>query len=158
MKLNELKNLLTTHSERQFQVQLPDGSPVPLSFHVTEVGRVHKAFIDCGGTERETTTCQLQVWVGPDHEHRLETGKMAQILKKAQGFFPSEDIPVEIEYEDGVISQYTIEGYQVREDAVVLDLASKHTDCLARELCGVAAAPTRNEEVAAGCCGGGGCK
>jgi Family of unknown function (DUF6428) len=158
MNLKDLKTLLTLHSHRLFQVQLPDGSPVPLSFHVTEVGRVHKAFIDCGGTQRESTTCQLQIWVGQDYEHRLETGKMAQILKKAESFFSSEDLPVEIEYEDEVISQYTVEGYQVREDAVVLKLAYKHTDCLAKELCGVAIGPTEREEVSIGCCGGGGCK
>lgn len=158
MKLNELKHLLTTHSDRLFQVQLPDGSPVPVSFHVTEVGRVHKTFIDCGGTRRETATCQLQVWVGPDDDHRLEAGKMVQILKKAESFLLSEDLPVEIEYEDTVISQYTLEGYQVRDHAVVLNLAHKHTDCLARELCGVAAGPKDKEEAPSGCCGGGGCK
>ncbi|MEI7863404.1 MAG: DUF6428 family protein, partial [Planctomycetota bacterium] len=36
---------------------LPDKSFVPAHFHITEVGRVQKDFIDCGGTVRSATTC-----------------------------------------------------------------------------------------------------
>lgn len=137
MTLHELKILLREHGNRLFQLRLPDGSPVPVSFHVTEVGRVSKTFIDCGGTLRESTVCQLQVWIGEDVDHRLEAGKAAAILEKAKAFLPDESIPVEIEYEDRVISQYTIEGHESREDAVILNLAHKHTACLAPELCKV---------------------
>ena len=54
MNLAELKSLLTEHSQRHFRIALPDGGTVPVSFHVTEVGRLHKTFLDCGGTLRET--------------------------------------------------------------------------------------------------------
>lgn len=83
MKLSKLKSLLMAHADRFFRIRLPDGGGVPVSFHVTEVGRVQKAFLDCGGTLRETTTCQIQIWVGEDYDHRIETGKMASILGKA---------------------------------------------------------------------------
>ena len=139
MTLRELKDLLRAHSGGFFRLQLPDGSPVPVSFHVTEVGRVHKTFLDCGGTLRETLACQLQVWVGDDFDHRIETGKMAAILEKAAAYLPDDSIPVEVEYEDRVISQYTITGATVAADAVVLNLAHKHTECLAPELCGLPA-------------------
>lgn len=139
MKLSELKLLLNEHSVRFFRIRLPDGASVPVSFHVTEVGRMHKTFIDCGGTLRESTTCQLQIWVGEDYEHRIETGKMAGILNKAKSILPDDSVPVEIEYEDRVISQYTITGHEVLDDAVVLVLANKHTECLAMELCGLPA-------------------
>lgn len=137
MNLSELKSLLSGHSDRFFRIALPGGSAVPVSFHVTEVGRVHKTFFDCGGKLRESITCQLQIWVGADYDHRIETGKMARILDKAKVFLPDDSVPVEIEYEDRVISQYTIAGHQLTEDAVILELAHKHTDCLAPELCGV---------------------
>jgi hypothetical protein len=137
MILSELKSLLADYPDRSFRLRLPDGDPVPVSFHITEVGRVNKSFLDCGGTLRETITCQLQVWVGPDYEHRIETGKMAGIFKKAGALLPDESLPVEIEYEDRVISQYTIEGHEVTDDAVILTLAHKHTECLAPELCGL---------------------
>ena len=131
---------------------------MPVSFHVTEVGRLHKTFLDCGGTLRETTTCQLQIWVGQDYDHRIETGKMASILGKAKSILPDDNVPVEIEYEDRVISQYTIEGHDLNDDAVILTLAHKHTECLAPELCGL---PPLNRLPAMGgkssCCGPSGC-
>ena len=158
MKLSELKSLLDEHSDRFFRIQLPDGSPVPLSFHVTEVGRVQKTFLDCGGTLRETLACQLQIWVGQDYNHRIETGKMAAILRKAAAYIPDESIPVEVEYEERVISQYTIEDHDLTDDAVVLKLAHKHTECLAPELCGL---PSFDRLPAIGgknpCCGPAGC-
>lgn len=137
MKLSELKSLLTEHSDRFFRIALPDGNAVPMSFHVTEVGRLQKTFLDCGGKLREATTCQLQIWVGEDYNHRIETGKMGAILEKAKTLLPDDAIPVEIEYEDRVISQYTVQGHALTDDAVILTLAHKHTECLAPELCGL---------------------
>ncbi len=158
MKLAELKSLLAEHSDRYFRIRLPDGGAVPVSFHVTEVGRMHKTFLDCGGTLRETTTCQLQIWVGEDYEHRIETGKMAGILGKAKSILPDDSVPVEIEYEDRVISQYTVISHEMMEDSVVLILAHKHTECLAPELCGL---PAIGRLPAIGsksnCCGPSGC-
>ncbi|HSJ02969.1 MAG TPA: DUF6428 family protein, partial [Verrucomicrobium sp.] len=124
-------------------------------FHVTEVGRVHKTFLDCGGTLREVVTCQLQVWVGEDYQHRIETGKMAAILEKARPYLPDETVPVEVEYEDDVISQYVIEDHDLRADAVVLILEHKHTDCLAKDRCilpGNGADGAESRCSTAGCC------
>ncbi len=137
MILSELKTLLNDYADRYFRIQLPDGAAIPVSFHITEIGRVEKTFIDCGGQLREKTTCQLQVWVGEDYDHRIETSKMAGILKKAGSIFSDEAIPVEIEYEDRVISQYTIDSHNITDESVVLILANKHTECLAPELCGL---------------------
>lgn len=160
MNLSELKKLLADHGERFFRIRMPDGSPIPVSFHVTEVGRVQKTFLDCGGTLREAVTCQLQLWVGSDFDHRIETEKMATILKKAETYLPDESVPVEVEYEDKVISQYTIAGHEVTGQAVILNLAHKHTECLAPELCGllpvqepIVKLPTTNGS----CCGPKGC-
>ncbi len=137
MTLSELKTLLGDYTDRYFRIQMPDGGAIPLSFHITEVGIVEKTFIDCGGQLRKKTTCQLQVWVGEDYDHRIETSKMAGILKKAESILPDGTVPVEIEYEDRVISQYTIAAHEVADESVVLKLANKHTECLAPELCGL---------------------
>jgi hypothetical protein len=157
MKLSDLNSLLTEHSQRFFRIALPDGNAVPVSFHVTEVGRLDKTFLDCGGKLRETTTCQLQIWVGEDYDHRIETGKMASILDKAKALLPDDSIPVEIEYEDRVISQYTIEGHELTDEAVVLQLAHKHTECLAPELCGLPSLRLPAIGGNAACCGPDGC-
>jgi len=157
MILSELKSLLAEYSQRHFRLALPDGSAVPVSFHITEVGFVHKTFLDCGGKLRERSCCQLQVWVGEDYDHRIETEKMASILEKAKTLFSDDGVPVEIEYEDCVISQYTIDGFELTNDAVVLRLEHKHTECLAPELCGL---PSIGRLPAIGskssCCGPGG--
>lgn len=159
MILSELKSLLARNTDRHFRLRMPDGSPVPVSFHITEVGRVHKTFLDCGGSLRERTTCQLQVWVGEDHDHRIETRKMAGILEKGEFLLPDGNVPVEIEYEDSVISQYTIEGHEITGDAVVLILANKHTECLAPELCGLRTPDLRLPPIVgkSNCCAPGGC-
>ena len=135
MKLKQLKALLDANPNKQFFIQLPDTKQVPVSFHVTEVGLVNKTFIDCGGKVHSVQTCQLQVWVGDDIDHRLETGKLATILGIARSIVPDDDIDLEIEYEDALISQYPITEAVVSEEAVTLYLTTKHTDCLAKELC-----------------------
>ncbi len=159
MRLKTLKQLLAEHPQHFFRLRLPDDSDVPVSFHITEVGRIDKTFLDCGGTRREKTTCQLQVWVGKDFEHRIETEKMAGILQKGASLLPDESIPVEIEYEDRVISQYTIDGHEITTDAVILQLAHKHTECLAPELCGLDMPTLRLPAIGSKppCCGPEGC-
>lgn len=162
MTLATLKQLLADHPQHHFRLRLPDSSDVPVSFHITEVGRIDKTFLDCGGQLREKTTAQLQVWVGKDYEHRIETEKMAGILKKGDAVLPDASVPVEIEYEDRVISQYTIEGHEIASDAVTLQLAHKHTECLAPELCGLEMPSLRLPSIdgktdPSPCCGPEGC-
>ncbi len=58
MKISELKNILKGSQELTFK--LPDGSLVPNHFHVTEVGKIDKNFIDCGGTIRQEQVVNFQ--------------------------------------------------------------------------------------------------
>ena len=48
MNVGELRAVLTNHPDAALHLMLPDGDFVPAHFHVTEVGRVQKDFIDCG--------------------------------------------------------------------------------------------------------------
>jgi hypothetical protein len=135
MKLKELKALLDNNSKKQFLLKLPNDKEVPQSFHITEVGFVTKSFIDCGGKRHIVETCQLQVWIGPDIDHRIETDKMRKILEVSASVLPNDLLDVEVEYEDQVISQYPISKAVITEASVTLCLTTKHTDCLAKELC-----------------------
>ena len=138
MKLHQFSALLEAHPEKPFHLILPGENVVPASFHITEVGHVTKKFIDCGGKRHTAQSCQLQVWLGSDADHRLHAGKMAGVLNlaRAKGILPDgEDLDVEIEYEDAVLSQYPIASCAVTNSAVVLHLTLKHTDCLAKESC-----------------------
>ncbi len=147
MKLRDFKALLESNREKQFLLQLPSRDTVPMSFHITEVGYVDKTFIDCGGKVHSQQTCQLQAWVGDDEDHRLNAGKMADILRLAQKIVPDNDVDLEVEYEDTAISQYTVSESEVTDTSVTLLLASKHTDCLAKSIC---CSPTSTES---SCCG-----
>jgi hypothetical protein len=157
MKLSTFTALLREHPGKHFRLVLPSSEAVPVSFHITEVAHVQKRFIDCGGKFHTTHTCQLQAWVGPDADHRLQAGKMARVLELAKVVLPEgQDLDIEVEYEDVTISQYTVAGHSVTDDAVVLNLASKHTDCLAKESCLPTLTMAPGAAAATGaCCGGG---
>lgn len=161
MTLAEFKSLLARDPEQLLRLRLPGGQAVPVSFHITEVGQVTKNFIDCGGTRRTTSTCQLQAWVGQDADHRIHAGKLLGILHKAAPLLSSDELPVEIEYEHGLISQYPVTGAETVDGALVFSLATKHTDCLAPELCtprhAVPAMFRSAFAPPAPCCGPGGC-
>ncbi len=155
MNLSQFTDLLRTHPDKPFHLVLPGANAVPVSFHITEIGLVTKKFIDCGGKVHTVQTCQLQAWLGTDTDHRLLAGKMAGALNQAaaKGVLPAgEDMEVEFEYEDQTISQYPVADYTVTDEAVVLALAAKHTDCLAKESC-LPSLPMMPGAAPAGCCG-----
>jgi hypothetical protein len=137
MNVTELQAQLEAHPEAALHLRLPDGSFVPPHFHVTEVGRIRKDFIDCGGTRRAVQSCSLQLWVADDTGHRLKAGKLAAILRLAAPLLEQEPLPVELEYEDAVISQYPLEAIEITPMGLLFALGGKHTDCLAKEKCGI---------------------
>lgn len=158
MKLTEFRSLLTQHREKPFRLLLPRGEAVPLAFHITEVAHVAKRFIDCGGKLHTDETVQFQAWVGEDADHRLTAPKLLGILEKSDAaVLPPNagELPVTVEYEDGLISQYPVDGYAVEDGAVVLWLGTRHTDCLAREIC--IAPRAAAEPAATPCCCSGQC-
>jgi hypothetical protein len=151
MKLDEFKRVLLATPGTGLRFVLPGGEAIPEDFHVTEVGHVAKRFIDCGGTVREGSACVLQVWVARnDADHRLGAGRLASILDMARTVVPSDDLEVEVEYEAGEISQYPVLGAEVSDERIVFRLGRKHTDCLAREACGLE--PCGSGAPADGCC------
>lgn len=148
MTIAEFKNQLRQSPAAALPFQLPDGGLIPVHAHVTEVGRVDKTFVDCGGTLRRVNSCLLQTWVADDTEHRLAPGKLADILDRAAGILQSDELPVEIEYEDFVVSQFPVSAAEAVNDALVFSLVTKHTDSLAKEAC----IPQPDA-----CCAGSGC-
>ena len=155
MKLRDFKEHLLTNPAGPVGFVFDDGEFVPSHFHVTEVGHVAKSFIDCGGTVRNVAHVQLQVWLGHDDDHRLTAGKLAKIIELAKPLIPDEDLDVEVEYEGCVISQYTVGGASHVDGRLVFQLGDKHTDCLAKEACGIQ--PAGSATAGSGCCGGSSC-
>lgn len=137
MTVAELRAALLAGPDQPLHLMLPDGDFVPAHFHITEVGRVQKDFIDCGGTARSAVTCLLQVWVAHDTEHRLVAGKLADILKLAAPLLKTDDLAVEVEYERDAVSQFPIAAAEMTPMGVLFHLGRKHTDCLAPDKCGI---------------------
>jgi hypothetical protein len=152
MTLTDFKAILAAHPNKTMRFVLPNGKSIPPSYHITEVGRVQKDFIDCGGTVRSSVACVLQAWVAAnDEEHRLEAGKLGAILEMAAKLLPDSSLPVEVEYEAPVISQFSIGISEVDSGGIVFHLENKHTDCLAKESCGLEASSCCSTEETS-CC------
>lgn len=154
MTLHEFHTLLGNHSDKALKLLLPGGESVPQSFHVTEVGRVQKTFLDCGGRLHQTDVCQIQAWVGSDEDHRLAVGKLLKIFEKSALILPGAGSPIEIEYEQGLLSQYPIAGYEITAKEILFQLEKKHTDCLAKDIC---LPPAKADQGNASCQGSGCC-
>jgi len=126
----------------------PDGDPIEAHFHVTEVGRVQRDFVDCGGTVRRTLNCLLQTWVGDDVDHRITAGKLLKAFAHAAPVLGGEDLPVELEYEACNVIQFAVVAVEREPERLVVRLGGKHTDCLAKDVC----LPSAEKSAGAGCC------
>ena len=146
MTVDQLIGALTANPG-PIHLMLPDGGFVPAHFHVTEVGRVQKDFIDCGGTVRSSKACVLQVWVADDTHHRLDAGKLARVVQLAAPLLDGTDLPVEVEYDAGYITQLPVTAAEATPAGLLFHLGGKHTACLAPDRCGVGGAAG-----APGCC------
>jgi hypothetical protein len=151
MRIADLKQTLAGLTTIRFR--LPDGTLLPSHFHVTEVGRVSKQFIDCGGVERHETVANFQLWEAGDYDHRLAPQKFLHILQLAERMLGSEDLEVEVEYQ-----QATIGKFGLAFDGTDFLLAPRYTACLAADACGIPAfGLTLPQLPTAGCTPGGGC-
>ncbi|MBS3738741.1 DUF6428 family protein [Mesohalobacter halotolerans] len=131
MTLAEIKNNLKKIETLKFI--LPDGTQVPSHFHVTEVGKVTKHFIDCGGTERFQNVINFQLWTADDVDHRLQAEKLNSIISLSEKKLNlDENAQIEVEYQG-----QTIETYGLDFEDEEFKLIPQQTDCLAKDKCGI---------------------
>jgi hypothetical protein len=130
MKLSEIKMHLKNAETVNFQLE--NGTPVPLHFHVTEVGVITKHFIDCGGTVRKETVANFQLWSANDVEHRLQPIKLLNIIQLSEEKLGMQDLEIEVEYQADTIGKYDLDF-----NGKNFVLGSKKTACLALDSCGI---------------------
>ena len=135
LRVSELRAVLAAAPGLPITVIWTDGEPIEAQFHVTEVGRVQKDFVDCGGTVRRVVTCLLQTWVGDDTDHRITGGKLLKAFDYAAPVLGGEDLPVELEYEACNVVQLRVVSIIAEAGRLVIQLGGKHTDCLAKDVC-----------------------
>lgn len=137
MKLSEVKNILSQLEKIAFQ--LPNGELVPNHFHVTEVGKITKNFIDCGGTLRKEEVANFQLWNANDYDHRLHPEKLVNIIELSEKVLEMGDLEIEVEYQADTISKFGLDF-----NGTNFLLTAKQTDCLAKDQCGL---PVENQKL-----------
>ena len=136
MKLSQVKSILKQLDTISFQ--LPDGELVPNHFHVTEVGKITKHFIDCGGTERNEEVVNFQLWNANDYDHQLHPEKLLNIIELSENRLKIGDLDIEVEYQANTIGKFGLDF-----DGKHFILTSKQTDCLAKDKCNIPVEKTK---------------
>ena len=130
MTLSEIKLKLKTLETIAFE--LPNGQLVPSHFHITEVGKITKDFIDCGGAIRHEEVLNFQLWEANDYNHRLHPEKLLNIIELSQKTLNIQDLEIEVEYQGDTIRKFGLDF-----NGKHFLLTTKQTACLAIESCGI---------------------
>ncbi len=153
MQTRTFHHHLAAHPDAELLLLLPDGQPLPAHAHITEVGRVERRFLDCGGSDHRTVVTSLQAWVADDVDHRLRAGKLAAILALAEPILDDPAAPVEIECQQDTLSRYGVEDAVIVAGRLTIRLSLILADCLAKDVC----LPPPTPANPASCCAGSGC-
>lgn len=129
MTIEEIKYHLSNLKTIAFQ--LPNGNLVPNHFHVTEVGKVTKHFIDCGGTLRNEVVANFQLWEANDYDHHLHPEKLLNIIELSDKLLNLGNLDIEVEYQGETIGKYGLDF-----NGTNFLLTVKNTTCLAQDSCG----------------------
>ena len=131
MKIIDFKNSLIYLNKIQFA--LPNGKLIPEYFHITEMGKKTKNYIDCGNTIREEKYISFQIWYAQDYDHRLSNEKLLKIITASEPLFQNENLEIEVEYQ--LDMSIGIFGLDLKNN--IFHLIPKETTCLANDHCGI---------------------
>lgn len=150
MKISLIKSILKEVKHIEFR--LPNGDLLPEHFHVTEIGKISKHFIDCGGTVRKEEVANFQLWHANDYNHRLHPEKLLDIIKLSEKILGLEDLDIEVEYQGNTIGKYRLDF--VNGNFLLTNI---QTDCLAKDNCGIPAQELSVAQAASCCSPDSGC-
>jgi len=148
MTVAEFRAALAGRPGLALRFRLPTGSLSPVHAHLTEVARVEKRFVDCGGTVRTQVSARLQVWAADDTEHRMGCAKALAILGRGESLLGSDQLPLEVEMDFPLLTAFPVLGSVVEDGALVFLLGTTKADCLAPEVC----VPPTACRPGSGCC------
>lgn len=135
--ISDLIEILESGSIEKIAPLLPDGEQVPAHFHVTEIARFQKDFIDCGGTVRQSRYAQIQILTATDFAHRLSAKKLLGILRASAGILGDEELPLVAEYGPKTAVSYPVSALEVVDGVLTLRMETPSTACLAPDTCGL---------------------
>ncbi len=135
LTLEDFRKSLAASPGLGLRFRLPTGGLTPIHLHLTEVARVEKRFIDCGGTVRTDVSARLQLWTADDTDHRVGCAKAIQILGRGADLVGSTDLPMEVEFDFPLLTLFTVVGAVVEGNERIFLLEGKKADCLAPDVC-----------------------
>jgi len=147
MTLADFRRALSANPGLGLRFRLPTGGLTPIHLHLTEVARVEKRFIDCGGTVRTEVSARLQLWAADDTDHRVGCAKALQVLARGAELVGSTALPLEVEYDFPLLTVFPVLGSVVEGGERIFLLGARRADCLAPEICVPKAC-----QPGAGCC------
>ncbi|MAT72999.1 MAG: hypothetical protein CMJ58_26245 [Planctomycetaceae bacterium] len=157
MNLTQFRDALAAHPAHGLRFVINDRAAIADHFHVTEVGRVEKRFVDCGGQPRTTVACVLQTLVAHDTDHRLTTDKLAGIMRLVEQLDLPDDAPVEVEHQERSVSIDAVDSCAATDGVLTFRLSPKQTACLAEDACGLGQPAPGLPVLGGNCCGDSGC-
>ena len=156
MDFESLKQSLAADPDKNIVFRFRSGQLLPEHFHVTEVGRVTKDFVDCGGTRRAVESCVLQTLVADDTDHRLTAGKLLSILEKSSVLGIDAGSTVDMEVQQETVSIFSVGALAdggADSPALTFQLTPKQTECLAPDKCGIESLTVLGDDCSGpGCC------
>jgi hypothetical protein len=135
MSLGDFRQALAASPQLGLRFRLPTGGLTPIHLHLTEVARVEKRYIDCGGTIRTDVSARLQLWAADDTDHRVGCAKALQVLDRGAGLVGATDVPLEVEHDFPFLTVFPVVGSVVEGGERIFLLAAKQADCLAPDVC-----------------------
>lgn len=130
MTLKEFKQHLK--NESTLNIYDANGLPLQPHYHLTEIGLSTKKFVDCGGTYREEEKVSLQLWYGPDTDHRLSVEKLIRIIEIGEEKLGINEQELELEYQGATIGKFGLD-----KSTLGFQLVNTQTACLAEDACGI---------------------
>lgn len=153
MNINQLKENLQSLQEIHFAMS--DGSDVPAHVHLTELGKITKNYIDCGGTHRAEEYVTFQLWYADDTAHRLTPSKILHILELGAPLRLNTDAEIRVEYQTA--QSLAVFGLSFQKGKFILE--ALQTNCLAPDACGIPTPKPKRKlaDLNKGCQPGSGC-
>lgn len=164
MNTQEFLELLKLNQNKDLMFEYHPGKFVGANYHITEVKNISVESVDCGAGTDSWKETVVQLWESPkemDKKEFMSSYKALGILNKVNRMYPMiQDAELKIEYSNSTFhtAQLFVQGYSLRENALILHLSVKKTDCKAKETCGVPVESSENQkELANSCAPGSGC-
>ena len=155
MDLKTFCQILDQSGELHLCFVISPGEQIAPHFHVTEIGKVNKDFVDCGGIRHKVESCVLQTLVANDTDHRLSAKTLAGIVRLADKLDIDKSSEVEVELQGRSIETWRIADHAFSATELRFTLQTKSTACLAPDRCGIGALPLANGACCSdepGCC------